>query len=82
MEGLKRDPQAPAQAIARVCRSLEFGKGGGSFPLLLRTRVGMSPRSVPPCPLLQGSAGEGGQSWGEGKEEGEEEMFFFFNWKQ
>lgn len=65
------------------CRSLEFGKGEESFPLLLRTRVGMSPRSVPPCPLQQGSAGDyAGQSWGEGKEEGEEEMFFFFNWKQ
>lgn len=43
--------------------------------------MGVSPRSVLPYPLLQVS-GDGGLSWGEGKEEGEEEMFFFFNWKQ
>lgn len=42
----------------------------------------MSPRSGLPYPLLKVSSGAAGQSWGEGKEEGEEEMFFFFNWKQ
>lgn len=82
VEGLRSYPEALAKADAQVCRSLGFGKDGVTcFLLLLRMESGRIPRSVLPCPLLQVS-GDAGQSWGEGKEEGEEEMFFFFSWKQ
>lgn len=72
------DPLGPGEG-----QKVEFGKGQGKLSLAAwDLRKGMCPRSGLPYPLLEVSSVKAGQSWGEGKEEGEEEMFFFFNWKQ